>query len=215
MRLPIRSMILAAATVAVPLATGHGPVVAAQSQPAEAPAQKHFGSWGVDLTGMDKAAQPGDDFDQFVNGAWKARAEIPSDQPGTGVGVELRDRIQEQIRGLIEQAPRAGQLGGMYRSFMDEGTVERLDDKPLQEALKRVAAIADKDAFTRYMGETNGTFGSALFGVGIGPDPAHPIVNTLFIGQAGSACRIVTTTCRRISSRSWTRTAPTSNACSR
>jgi putative endopeptidase len=184
MRLPIRSMILAAATVAVPPATGYV-VLAAQSQPAEAPAQKHFGSWGVDLTGMDKAAKPGDDFDQFVNGAWKARTEIPSDQPGTGVGTELRDRIQEQIRSLIDQAPRDGQLGGMYRSFMDEATVERLDDKPLQENLERVAAIADKDTFTRYMGETNGTFGSALFGVGIGPDPAHPTINTLFIGQAG------------------------------
>jgi putative endopeptidase len=148
MRLPIRSMILAAATVAVPPATGYV-VLAAQSQPAEAPAQKHFGSWGVDLTGMDKAAKPGDDFDQFVNGAWKARTEIPSDQPGTGVGTELRDRIQEQIRSLIEQAPRDGQLGGMYRSFMDEATVERLDDKPLQENLERVAAIVDKETVPR------------------------------------------------------------------
>ena len=40
-----------------------------------------FGSWGVDLAAMDRTAKPGEDFDQFVNGGWKHRTEIPADQP--------------------------------------------------------------------------------------------------------------------------------------
>src|SRR4029079_6181116 len=186
MNVSIRPMILAAFAVVLPLAASHGPTVSAQSQAAgTAPAPKPFGAWGVDLTGMDKTAKPGDDFDQFVNGAWKARTQIPPDQPGTGVGNDLRDEIQAEIRAIIEQAAPDTQLGGMYHSYMDEATLDRLDDKPLQEDLKRVAAITDKDAFTRFMGETNGTFGSALIGVGVGPDPANPTIHTLFIGQAG------------------------------
>ena len=47
----------------------------------------------------------------------------------------------------------------MYRSFMNEAAVEARDDKPLQADLKRVAALADKDAFAKFMGETNGAFG--------------------------------------------------------
>ena len=183
----IRSFVaLSAAAAALPVVIGLAPTMAAQSQEAvAAPAPKHFGTWGVDLTGMDRRVKPGDDFDAFVNGSWLARTQIPADQPRAGVSTDLRDEIQAEIRALIEQAPRNGQLGGMFRSFMDEATVERLDDKPLQESLKQVAAIPDKDAFTRYMGGTNGIFGSAVVAIGVAPDPLHPSINTLFIGQAG------------------------------
>ncbi len=145
----------------------------------------HFGSWGVDLTALDRTIKPGDDFDQFVNGGWKRRTEIPADQPSTGVGYEVFNRSQAQIRAIIDQAPPTSQLGGMYHSFMDEAAVEARDNKPLQADLKRVAALADKDGFARYMGETNGAFGLTLISVGVAPDPADPSTNTLFLGQAG------------------------------
>jgi putative endopeptidase len=144
-----------------------------------------FGSWGVDLTAMDRTAKPGDDFDEFVNGGWKHRTEIPADQPSTGVGFDVFNRSQAQIRTIIEQAPATSQLGGMYRSFMNEAAVDARDDTPLLVDLKRVAALADKDAFVRYMGETNGAFGLTLIGAGVAPDPANPSINTLFLGQAG------------------------------
>lgn len=144
-----------------------------------------YGSWGVDLRAMDRTIKPGEDFDEFVNGGWKHRTEIPADQASTGVGYDVFNRSQAQIRTIIEQAPTTSQLGGMYRSFMDEAAVETRDDRPLQEDLKRVAALADKDAFARYMGETNGAFGLTLISLGVGPDPADPTTNTLFLGQAG------------------------------
>jgi putative endopeptidase len=144
-----------------------------------------FGAWGVDLTAMDRTAKPGDDFDQFVNGGWKHRTEIPADQPSTGVGYDVFNRSQAQIRTIIEQAPATSQLGGMYRSFMNEAAVESSDNKPLLADLKRVAALPDKAAFVRYMGETNGAFGLTLIGAGVAPDPANPSINTLFLGQAG------------------------------
>ena len=184
MKRTIRRVMFAALLVAVPF-SGGGVPAGAQSQPAETAGVKHFGAWGVDLTGMDKTARPGNDFDQYVNGAWKARTEIPADQPSTGVGFDVFNRTQAEIRSIIEKAPATSQLGGMYRSFMDEAAVERLDDKPLQQDLARVAAIADKDAFTRYMGKTLGAFGIALVGAGTAPDPANPKMTTLFIGQSG------------------------------
>ena len=144
-----------------------------------------YGSWGVDLTAMDKTVKPGEDFDLFVNGGWKHRTEIPADQPSTGVGFEVFNRSQAQIRALIEQAPPASQLGGMYRSFMNEAEVEARDDKPLLADVKRVAALADKDAFARYMGGTNGAFGLTLIAAGVTPDPANPSMNTLAVVQAG------------------------------
>jgi putative endopeptidase len=144
-----------------------------------------YGAWGVDLTAMDRTAKPGDDFDQFANGGWKHRTEIPADQPSTGVGFDVFNRSQVQIRAIIEQAPPTSQLGGMYRSFMNEAAVEARDDQPLLADEKRLAALADKDAFARYMGETNGAFGLTLIATGVVPDPANPSMNTMFLTQAG------------------------------
>jgi putative endopeptidase len=156
----------------------------AQAPTAPPPAPR-YGAWGVDLAAMDKTVKPGEDFDQYVNGGWKRKTEIPADQPSTGVGYDVFNRSQAQIRAIIEQAPASSPLGGMYRSFMNEAAVEARDDKPLQADLKRVAAIADKAAFARFMGETNGGFGFTLVGASVGPDPVKPDINTLFFGQAG------------------------------
>jgi putative endopeptidase len=144
-----------------------------------------FGSWGVDLAAMDRTAKPGDDFDQFVNGGWKHRTEIPADQPDTGVWFDVINRSLAQTRAIIEKAAPTSQLGGMYQSFMNEAAVEARDDKPLLADEKRVAALADKDALARYMGETNGAFGLTLVGAGVAPDPANPSMNTLFLAQSG------------------------------
>jgi putative endopeptidase len=157
----------------------------ALAQTAAPPPAPRYGAWGVDLAAMDKTAKPGEDFDQYVNGGWKKKTEIPADQASTGVGYDIFNRSQAQIRALIEQAAAATPLGGLYRSFMDEATVEARDDKPLQADLKRVRALADKDAFATFMAETNGAFGSTIVSVGVAPDPANPAINTFFIGQAG------------------------------
>ena len=159
---------------------------AAQTTKSSAPpVPPRYGTWGVDVAAMDKTVSPGDDFDLYVNGGWKRKTEIPADQPSTGVGYDVFNRSQAQIRAIIDQAPATSPLGGMYRSFMNEAAVEATDDKPLQADLKRVAALADKDALARFMGETSGAFGMTLVAPSVGPDPVHPEVNTLFATQAG------------------------------
>src|SRR5205814_1455551 len=92
---------------------------------------------------------------------------------------------QDQIRAIIEHAPATTQLGAMYQSFINEAAVEKLDDKPLQADLQLVAAIKDRDAFTTFMGQTNGRFGFTVVGPGVIPDPARPSINVLYFGQAG------------------------------
>ncbi len=145
----------------------------------------HFGAWGVDLTAMDRSVNPADDFDRYVNGAWADKTQIPADQASAGVSYDIFNLTQEQIRALIENAPPTSQLGGMYQSFMNESLVEKLDDKPLQAELKLVAALTDRDAFTKFMGQTNGRFGFTIAGPGVAGDPSKPETNVLWLGQAG------------------------------
>src|SRR4051812_7824539 len=66
--------------------------------PAAPPPPPRYGAWGVDLGALDRTATPGEDFDQYVNGGWKRKTEIPADQPSTGVGFDVFNRSQAQIR---------------------------------------------------------------------------------------------------------------------
>ena len=145
---------------------------------------------------MDKSVKPGDDFFRYIEGAWLAKAVIPADKTSTGVGYDVFDRVEAQLKDLVDtssraaaagtaQTPAAARVGALYNAFMDEARVEKLDDAPLKPRLAAIAAVTDKAAFTRLMGESNGGFGMSLIAIGPSPDPAKPELNTLYVGQAG------------------------------
>jgi putative endopeptidase len=144
-----------------------------------------FGSWGVDLTSRDESVKPGDDFQRYASGKWMDENDIPADKSQNGVGSELADRNQEQLRAIVMSAPKDSQIGAFYASYMDEARADQLDAAPLKADLERVEAIKTKAEFTRYMAGTVADFGSTLFGVGVLPDPNNPAVNTAFVATAG------------------------------
>src|SRR4051794_25550242 len=85
---------LASAASAAPPARAAGPIA-------------YYGPWGVDFTFMDKRVSPGDDFYEYANGAWDAKAQIPPDRAHTGADLEVYERTELQLRELIEAAARA------------------------------------------------------------------------------------------------------------
>jgi putative endopeptidase len=145
----------------------------------------HFGSWGVDTSTRDLSVNPGDDFQLYASGKWLATHEIPADQASTGVSYDAYNRNQDRLKAIVLGSPKDSQLGALYASYMDEARIEQLDDAPLKPDLDRVAAIKDKGEFLRHMASTQWAFGSALVGVGVGPNPANPKMNTLFLGTGG------------------------------
>ena len=144
-----------------------------------------YGSWGVDLTARDLAVKPGDDFNKYANGAWEARTTIPSDQASAGVGYDVFNRSQDQLRTLIETADPATPIGGLYKSFTDEAKVEQVDDAPLKADLAAIQAITTKAELAKSLGAAHGGFGPDLFSLDIYPDAKNPEINTLYIGQSG------------------------------
>jgi len=144
-----------------------------------------FGTWGVDIGTRDLSVNPGDDFQRYASGKWLAANAIPADKSQNGVGSELNDRNQEQLRAIITGAPKDSQLGALYASWLDEARIEQLDAAPLKPDLDRVAAITTKAAFARHMASTAADFGGTLFGLAIFGDPADPTMNTLYVFQSG------------------------------
>jgi putative endopeptidase len=147
--------------------------------------QVRYGTWGVDIGTRDLSVKPGDDFQRYASGKWLAANAIPADKSQNGVGSELNDRNQEQLRSIITGAPRDSQLGALYASWMDEARLEQLDAGPLKVDLDRVAAITTKAQFAREMANSLSDFGSTLFGLGIFGDPNDPTMNTLYVFQGG------------------------------
>ncbi len=184
---------IAAALVAAPVAAAETAARTSASETAsEAPATTDasldaltFGDWGVALEARDTSVRPGDDFDRYANGGWFARTEIPADQGSAGVGYDVYNLTQRQLRALVTGAPAASQVGGLYQSFLDEARVEALGAKPLMADIAAVAAIADKSAMARFMGGTQGSFGASVVGGGPYADTEDPTVNVLWLGQSG------------------------------
>jgi len=158
---------------------------AAQAAASGEPQTVRFGTWGVDLQSRDLKANPGDDFERYASGAWMDATDIPPDKSSNSVGSDVSDRNQERLQRIVLGAPADSQIGALYKSYMDEARLEQLDAAPLKPDLDRVNAISSKAEFTKFMADSLGDYGQSLFGIGIGPDPADPALNTLYLGTSG------------------------------
>jgi endothelin-converting enzyme/putative endopeptidase len=149
---------------------------------------------GIDLAGMNRAAVPGDDFYGLANGTWLATTEIPADRGGWSSGAVLAEDTNRRLVALLEDAARnrstatpAGRMAAdFYTAYLDEAGIESRDLAPLQPLLRKIAAIGDKAALARALGESlradvdplNNTnfFTENLFGLWVAQgldDPTH------------------------------------------
>lgn len=171
--------------IALLLGTAAMPLAAQTTPPASTAGKTTFGTWGVDLSARDTSVKPGDDFERYASGKWLDATTIPADRAASGAFNDLAENVQAEVRDLITKAPADGQIGALYKSFMDEGRIEAVGLTPLKADLAKVAAIKDKSEFAHYMGATNGAFGASLIGIGIQPDTNNPELNVLGLDQSG------------------------------
>ncbi len=152
-----------------------------------------FGTWGVDLTGMDKSVHPGDDFFRYVNGKWYDQAVIPADRTGTGGFPDLtvlsEKRTGEIVAGL-EAKPynqltaEEKQLRDLYDAYIDTDAIEKKGLAPVQKALADFGAIQNLDGIARAMTDRSLGAGS-LFTGQPGADPKNSNAYVMTLGQSG------------------------------
>src|SRR5215213_6464422 len=106
MTLTKRNFLLTAAAL---MALSTTPAVAADVSAAPSLASPKYGSWGYDLSGMDRSVKPGEDFFKFANGKWAERTEIPSDRSRYGNFDKLRELSIDRQHAILEDAA-AGKL---------------------------------------------------------------------------------------------------------
>ena len=111
----------------------------------------------LDVTAMDRSADPCVDFYQYTCGGWLRANPIPPDQPRWSVYGKLADENQQFLWGILEEAAKGGQerssvqqkIGDFFAACMDEDTVEKLGGAPLRpdlEQIDRMRSVADVSA---------------------------------------------------------------------
>jgi putative endopeptidase len=162
--------------------------------PASSTTAQRYGTWGIDLEGMDRSVKPGDDFFKYVNGKWAATTQIPADKTGYGAFAVLGDLSEARVHTLLDRwaADKSLKPGSdeakvaiVYRTYLDEATVEKLDAKPIQPYLDAVRKAKTHEDMARSMGAAARGFGSSFFGANIGDDAKNPDKNVLYISQGG------------------------------
>ena len=159
---------------------------------AHQPAAGRFGSWGVDLSGRDASVAPGDSFFDHANGAWLAKAVIPSDQMTSGVMSDLTNLTAAQVRTMMEESQaraadtgNIGRIGRLYSSYMDEARLETLDAAPLRRDLDALNRMTTRAQMAAFMGRSFGAFGTSIYQLGFLPDLKGAKVYTAALGTGG------------------------------
>ncbi|HEX4711375.1 M13 family metallopeptidase [Phenylobacterium sp.] len=151
-----------------------------------------MGTWGFDLSGRDTATMPAQDFFQYANGGYLKTLDIPADRSRYGTFDTLNELSQNRMRAVVATAARdkaatgeRGQVGGLYRAFMDEAKVEALGAKPLAGDLAAIRAEKTHGDIARAMGASLHAFGGSVFGAQVQADAKDPDHYAVYLGQAG------------------------------
>ena len=158
---------------------------------------------GLDLDGIDRGVAPGDDFFRHANGAWLKTTEIPADRASYGPGAIVAELTTERTSEIVQQAAKAGasagsaaqRVGDYYESLVDQPAIDAKGIAPLRPWLDQIAAIGDRRALSRTLGETlradvdvlNATnfYTDNLLGLWIAQDLDDPSRYSPFLLQGG------------------------------
>ncbi|MBI1340390.1 M13 family peptidase [bacterium] len=183
----MKRSLLAACAFATLLAACTDNAPATQAAP---PPSAAIGTFGIDQSAMNASVKPGDDFFNYVNGTWVSSYAMPADKARYGVFDRLNDGAESDVRAIVDKLSSSPQTAGsnaqkvadLYKSWMDEATIEARGVEPLKPWLDKINAISSKLDLVKAFG-TPGF--AAPFGFGIAPDPDDTTRYTVFVGQDG------------------------------
>jgi putative endopeptidase len=149
---------------------------------------------GVELTDLDRAADPCGDFFEFANGAWRKANPIPPSMQRWSrrwqAGEVNKERLREILDDLAKKTDWPARsveqiVADDYASCMDEAHANSAGLSPLLPVLRRIRAVESPAALQAAIREVQDLNVSAPFAFGAGPDQHQPGRTIAVIAAAG------------------------------
>jgi len=148
---------------------------------------------GLDAAYVDPSVRAQDDIYEHWNGKWLANFEIPADKGNYDSFTFIDDKIQEQLRGIVEgleQAPQASgseakKIADLYASFLDEARLEQIGVQPVLAQFAKIDALTSKDDLPALIARLNRTDVTAPYDLSIDPDQKDSTRYAVTLGQSG------------------------------
>ncbi|MBT8099960.1 MAG: peptidase M13 [Gammaproteobacteria bacterium] len=142
---------------------------------------------------MDKSVHPGNDFFNYMNGAWLDKTEIPADKASYGGFGILADEAQEDVKVIIEESASGDfamgsdeqKVGDLYNSYLDMDTRNAKSVGPLAPEFERIEAISSYDDLAVYFGSAVKRGYGVPFVLGQYADMKNPEYYMIYTWQAG------------------------------
>ncbi|MBM3465365.1 MAG: hypothetical protein FJX76_24995, partial [Armatimonadetes bacterium] len=149
---------------------------------------------GYDRSYLDTSVRPQDDFYQYAVGGYIKNNPIPEDRDRYGVRTELYERIQNTLRGILDDAAAqtdaplgsvAQKIGDFYASAMNTDAIEAAGAKPLQPMFERIARLQTTGDVAEEVANLHGSGYGGLFAFGASQDMKNPEMIIAETSQGG------------------------------
>jgi endothelin-converting enzyme/putative endopeptidase len=145
---------------------------------------------GLDLSLIDRGADPCVDFYKYSCGGWTANHPIPADRSAWGRAEELQERNNALLRTILETAagardPLTQQIGDYYASCMDESAIDARGARPLDAELKKIAALSNVRDLPSLLAELHTIGAGAFFSFGAESDFKNASMIMAIVDQGG------------------------------
>ncbi len=148
---------------------------------------------GINLSYMDKTADPREDFYKYSCGNWLKNNPVPSSESTWGSFNEIQEKNNDLLKSILEDASKAKAkkgsihqiIGDFYYSAMDSVKIEKEGINPLKAEFLKINSIKNRDDLIKSIGHLHSYGIESMFSFYVYQDAKKSDQNIVYLGQGG------------------------------